>query len=244
MPEKFGYSLKVPTLRGVTAEVKKAFDKKVESLIAAELKYYAQAALTRSEFNTRMREDRDSTLQGKLVRDVPDLYREYCRENFTDLTGKFASSVYKDRYASVVVTFSGLNAPCVGVGGMWTGYQTDRSVTIDTKTGIFKSLTDFTSNTGGEVTAAVDAWYAKQGDQFFAEDHHPTVAKKPRVCDRPGNVHTESQPYTSRPCYTQSVKAGGPVAWLVLDNGITLTFLAGNGPSYATLKWTKIPQLL
>jgi hypothetical protein len=123
---------------------------------------------------------------------------------------------------------------------MWTGYQTDRSVTIDTKTGAFKSLTDFTSNTKGKVTAAIKSWYAKESHEFLTK--RPTITKNLRVCDRPGNVITVSPAQKS--CYLQPLKKTGPVAWLVQDKGVRLAFPAGEGLRYATLKWTQVPELL
>jgi hypothetical protein len=75
--------------------------------------------LTRDEYETTRLE------QGGA--DVPDdEWQKWCQQNFADLAGSFASSVYRERYASVVITFSGLNVPCVGLGGLWVGYQTDR----------------------------------------------------------------------------------------------------------------------
>jgi hypothetical protein len=139
-----------------------------------------------------------------------------------------------------VITFSGLNVPCVGLGGLWVGYQTDRSLTIDTKTGTFKSLRDFTANTEGKVAVAVKTWYSKESHEFFTK--RPTVAKSLGVCDRPGNVHTESP--TQKSCYPQPSKRSGLVAWLVQDKGLKLTFIANSGTRYATLEWTRIPQLL
>jgi hypothetical protein len=233
VPKTFKYNLKVPTLQGVTAKVKKAFDKQIDTVIAAELAYYAKAALTQGEFNASAKSPEAATLS-------TDKWLDWCHENFKDLAGKFASSVYQGRYASVVITFSGLNAPCVGLGGLWVGYQTDRSVTIDTKTGALKSVTDFTSNTGGKVTAAVKSWYGKQSHESWAK--RPTVTKRLKICDRPGNVITVSP--TQKACYTQPSAKSGPVAWLVQDKGLALTFPAGEGPRTATLKWSLIPELL
>jgi hypothetical protein len=233
MPEAFAYSLKVPTLRGVTAKVKKAFDRRIDSLIAAELAFYGEGALTQDEFAaTKKAEGGESMSSEKWI--------SWCHENFWDLKGEFASAMYKGRYASVVVTFSGQNAPCIGLGGQWTGYQTDRSATIDTKTGAFKSLTDFTSNGSGKVTAAVKAWYAKQSHEALAK--RPTVTKKLKLCDRPGNLNTDS-PKQQR-CQDRPSEANKPVAWLVRDSGLRLTVWAADGPRYATLKWAKIPQRL
>jgi hypothetical protein len=240
VPKSFTYSLKIPSLDGVATKVKKAFDRKVNALIASELTFYARGALTEAQYNSHFSQDGSSTLGGKFVRDVPDEYLAWCHEGFRALTGSFDSSVYKERYASVVIKFSGFNAPCLSTGGLWVGYQTHRSLTIDVKTGKFKSLTDFTSNGAGEVTAGVKAWYAKESHEFLSK--RPSVTKGMKVCDRPGNMITVST--AQKPCYsTPSVKSG-PVAWLVQDKGLRLTFPAGEGPRNATVKWTRIPQLL
>jgi hypothetical protein len=232
VPKTFKYTVKVPTLQGADAKAKKAFDKKIDSLVAAELTYYAKAALT---------EDQAIAIKTQWGSDMSAAkWLEFCHENFKDLTGKFTSSVYRGQYASVVVTFSGIDAPCVGLGGLWVEYRTDRSVTIDTKTGTFKSLTDFTSNTSGEVTAGVKAWYAKESHEFWAK--RPTVTKTLKVCDRPGNVITLSTAHKA--CYPQPSAKSGPVAWLVQDKGLRLSFPAGEGVRHATIAWTKIPQLL
>ncbi|MDR1427867.1 MAG: hypothetical protein LBJ08_08960 [Bifidobacteriaceae bacterium] len=159
VPGTFKYKLTVPTLRGAKAEVKRAFDKKMDALVAAELKSYAKGALTQDQFNTAKAHGAGA-LSG-------DDYLEFCEGSFEGLVGKFTSSVYKGRCASIVLTFLGQNAACSQLGGLWIGYQTDRSVTIDTKTGAFRSVTDFTSNADGKVTAAVRAWYAKQPHEFF-----------------------------------------------------------------------------
>ncbi|MDR1151801.1 MAG: hypothetical protein LBK72_04880, partial [Bifidobacteriaceae bacterium] len=151
VPAAFKYNLKVPTLQGVAGKVKKAFDKRVDALIAAELTFYAKTALTQSEFEANRKQEAPATPAHQWL--------DWCSTNFRDLTGKYTSSLYQGRYASAVITFSGVNAPCVPIGGLWVGYQTDRSVTMDTKTGALKSLTDFTSNTGGKVSAAVKVWY-------------------------------------------------------------------------------------
>jgi hypothetical protein len=240
MPEAFTYSLKIPTLKGVVARVKRAFAKEIDSLIAEELAFYTKGALSKDQLDTRMSQDADASIRGRAVRDVPEWYLEWCHEGFTDLTAEFTSSLYRGRYASVVITFSGYNAPCYGTGGLWEGYQSDRSITIDTRTGEFKSLSDFTSNAEGKVTAAVKAWYSKQSHELF--EKRPTMTKKPTVCDRPGNVITIS-PAQSH-CYSRPSERTGPVAWLVQDKGLRLTFPAGEGPRYATLKWSRIPQLL
>jgi hypothetical protein len=197
--------------------------------------------LTEAQYNSQLSKDWNSGIGGgKLVRDAPDEYMEFCQEGFRPLRGSFDSAVYKGRYASVVMTFSGQNAPCQSVGGLWVGYQTDRSVTIDTKTNKFKSLSDFTSNAEGDVTAGVKAWYAKQSHEFLSK--RPTVTKSLKVCDRPGNVITVST--AQKPCYATPAVKSGPVAWLVRDKGLRLTFPAGEGPRNAAVKWADIPRLL
>jgi hypothetical protein len=233
MPETFIYKLKVPTLRGVKAKVKKAFDKKIDSLISEELTYYGQGALTQDQFATTKKNNGGDSMS-------PEEWISLCHENFWDLSGKFASAMYKDRYASVVVTFSGQNAPCIGLGGLWSGYRTDRSVTIDTQTAAFKSVTDFTSNSSGKVTTAVNTWYANQSHEFMPK--RPKLGAKLSACDRPGNVNTDSP--TQKPCYAQASEKGLPLAWMVRDSGLRLTFWAGDGPRHATLKWASIPQRL
>jgi hypothetical protein len=101
-------------------------------------------------------------------------------------------------------------------------------------------VTDFTSNSGGKVTAAVKAWYAKQSHEFLSK--RPAVAKKLKVCDRPGGTYTDSP--TQKSCYTQPSMKSGPVAWLVQDKGLRLSFPAGEGLRHATLKWSQIPERL
>jgi hypothetical protein len=231
VPAAFKYNLKVPTLQGVSVRVKKAFDKRVDALVAAELAFYAKAALTQDEFDANRSQEAPTT--------PVDQWLGWCQKNFRDLSGRFTSSLYQGRYASVVVTFSGVNAPCVALGGLWVGYQTDRSVTIDTKTGAFKSLRDFTSNTGDKVSAAVEAWYAKESHAFLTK--RPAVGKALKVCDRPGNVITVSP--GQAPCFPQPSTGSGLVSWMVQDKGLRLTFPAGEGPRYVTVKWSKIPVL-
>ncbi|MDR0432900.1 MAG: hypothetical protein LBH48_06300 [Bifidobacteriaceae bacterium] len=234
VPNSFQYNVTVPTLRGATAKAQRVFNRRIDALVDAELEFYAKGALTQDQFTTT------KAKQAGGPETPVDEWLVWCHENFWDLTGKFTSAVYKERYASVVLTFSGLNAPCVGLGGMWPEYRSDRSVTIDTKTGRLKSLADFTSNAGGKVTDAVKAWYAGQSHEFLTRS--PVVAKNLRVCDRPGNVVTVSP--TQAPCYRQAYKNSGPVAWLVRDKGLRLTFPAGEGPRHATLKWSRIPKRL
>jgi hypothetical protein len=118
------------------------------------------------------------------------------------------------------------------------GYQTDRSVTIDTKTGKFMKLKDFTSNTGGKVTAAVKTWYAKESHDNLSKA--PAVAKNMKVCDRPGNVIT----LDNTQCFTDPYMKSGLVAWQARGDGLRLTFPAGEGPRYALLPWSAIPQKL
>jgi hypothetical protein len=236
-PESVKYNLKVPTLGGVTATVKKAFDTKIDSIIAAEVDYYSAVAFTKSEYDaTKKAEGGEGQSAAKWL--------AYCTETFHDLSGKFTASVYKKRYVSVIITFDGRNAACTGLGGLWSGppYQSDRSVTIDTKTGTFKSLSDFTSNSAGKVTAAVKTWYAGQSHEYLTK--RPGVGKGLKVCDRPGNVNTTAPAQYQDTCYrTPSLKTG-TVAWLVQKKGIRLTFPAGEGLRYATLPWSQIPQRL
>jgi hypothetical protein len=232
IPEAFAYNLKVPTLQGVSAKSKRAFDRRIDSLIAAELAFYAKAALTQEEFNASVESPEAAGMS-------TDKWVEWCHVNFKDLTGTFSSSVYRGRYASVVLTFSGLNAPCVGLGGLWVAYQTDRSVTIDAKTANLKSLADFTSNANGEVTAAVKTWYARESPKSLSK--RPKVTKDLKVCDRPGNVAT-ILPQES--CYIDPYVKSGLVAWLVQDKGIRLTFPAADGRRYTTIRWARLPRLL
>jgi hypothetical protein len=233
VPQVFNYNFKLPTLQGVPAKAKRAFDKRVDSLVAEELAFYATGALTQEQFNQDL-------AQNGGPNQTASSWRSWCQEGFKDLTGKFSSSVYKGRYASVVITFTGLNAPCVALGGMWNGYETERSVTIDTKTGKFKTLSDFTSNKGGEVTAAMKAWHSKHRSESL--ENPPKVTKNLKVCDRPANLITDSP--TQKSCYKQPSKKTGPVGWQVKDSGLQLNFPTGGGPGSATLKWSRIPQLL
>jgi hypothetical protein len=233
VPQVFNYNFRLPTLQGVPVKAKRAFDKRIDSLVADELAFYASAALTQQQFNESLAKEAGPNQSASE-------WLTWCHQNFKDLTGKFDSSVYKGRYASVVITFTGLNAPCIGLGGAWTGYQTERSVTIDTKTGKFKTLSDFTSNKGGEVTAAMKAWHSKHRSEFLVNP--PKVTNNLKVCDRPANLITDSP--TQKSCYREPHKKAGLVGWQVRDSGLKLSFPTGKGPGSATLKWTKIPQLL
>jgi hypothetical protein len=230
VPKTLEYELRVPTLKGATAKVRTAFERKVDQIIAAELKAYSKGALTRTEFN-RMKNTEGKTMSR-------DEYLDFCQVPFERLTGRYTSSLYRGRYVSVVITFLGQNAACGQLGGMWNGYQSDRSVTLDTKTGAFKTLSDFTSNTDGRVSAAVGAWYAKESHKSLA--NRPKVSRRLLVCDRPANVHTDSP--QQKACYADPYNKSGLVAWLLEDRGLRLTFPAANGPRYATIRWTQVAQ--
>jgi hypothetical protein len=233
IPKAFKYNLRIPTLRGVDPGVRRAFDERIDSLIAEELAYYSRGALTKARYTSvKSQEAGGSTMSdGKWM--------EWCHENFWDLGGTFTSAIYRGRYVSVVLTFSGLNAPCASLGGMWVAYQTDRAVTVDTKTGEFKSLADFTSNATGEVTAAVRAWHSSQADETLPK--RPGLGKNLKVCDRPGNMATV---FPQKSCYPVPTEKTGLVAWSVQASGIKLVFPSGSGPRSAVIGWARIPRLL
>jgi hypothetical protein len=256
MPKSYRYSLKVPTLTGVTARVKKAFDARIDAVVTSELRYYAKGAWTETRVGASLAEIRSQAIETgtpeqELLSEAD--YFAFCRGNFTSLKAKYTSAIYKGRYASVALTFSGQNAACVQLGGMWTGYQSDRSVTIDTQTGALMDLLDFTSNKDGKVNAALKEWYAKTchndancpksnlGDVFPL----PQVSKGLDVCDRPGNFNTDA--LSQEACFRgrdQYYPEVGALAWQVRDSGLRLTFRAGNGPRYVLLPWKQIPNLI
>jgi hypothetical protein len=229
LPESYAYSLKVPTLTGVSSKTRKAFDKKIDALVSSELDYYARGALSKAEFDSLAQEAGGS------------LSVDSCMDTFKSLTGRFSASVYSARYVSVVITFEGLNAPCGQLGGMWVGYQTSRSLTIDARTGRSMKITDFTSNTTGQVSAALRSWYAEVGQENWKGG--PRVGKKLKVCDRPGNVITVSG-RGQRACFPDPYTKSGLVAWRVDGKGLRLMFPAGDGPRNVLIPWAKVPRLL
>jgi hypothetical protein len=251
MPASYKYSLKVPTLKGVSAKVAKAFDKRIDALVAAELRYYAKGAWYETRFRASLATWQEQVAEGDHVMSEAE-YAAFCRGNFKPLKGKYTAAVYEGRYASVVLTFTGQNASCVQLGGMWGGYYTERSVTIDTRTGKLMELMDFTSNRDGKVNAALKDWYAKTchndakcpksalGDVFPL----PQAPKGLDVCDRSGNVGTDAtgqEPcFVSRDLYHQVT---WPVAWQVRDAGVRLTFRAGDGLRHVVLPWKQLPRL-
>jgi hypothetical protein len=233
----------VPTLKGVSATDSKAFYKRINALIRSELSYYAKGAARKAtvDFLTdewSATETRDSVIA-------------FCKGNFKNLKGKFTSSMYKGRYASVVLTFTGQNAACVQLGGLWCGYQTDRSVTIDTQTGALKSITDFTSNFNNQVSSAVKTWYDSVPHGYLRESLNvsdtvvfdaPKINKGLEVCDRPGNVITDAP--RQEACFqTRLSRTTGLLAWRVSDKGLHMTFNAGDGLRYAQIPWSAIPRL-
>jgi hypothetical protein len=251
MPASYRYSLKVPKLNGVSATVAKAFDKRINALIASELSYYAKGAWYETYFRATLATWQEGATQaGDTPISEPD-FVAFCRGNFTSLKGKYTSAIYEGRYASVVLAFSGQNAACLQLGGMWGGYFTERSVTIDLRTGKLMELMDFTSNRDGQVNAALKDWYAKtchnsaNCPKSFLGDVFP-LPKAPiglDVCDRPGNLHSDAREqegcFVSRDSYYPET---GIIAWQVRDSGLRLTFLAGNGPRYVLLPWKEIPR--
>ncbi|MDR1293892.1 MAG: hypothetical protein LBK59_02865 [Bifidobacteriaceae bacterium] len=272
MPESHGYHLEMPALKGVSAKVKKAFTKRINALVASELKNYARGALWDYEFQKSYY---DYQYQPPGVPADPQKmteqqYYTYCQTGFKDLKGWFTGAVYQGRYASVVLTFSGINAPCEGLGGMWVEYRTNRSVTIDTQTGKLMDLADFTSNSAGKVNAALKKWYQaeRRGDDFCPKgsdakppsrshledpwkvcDHAgnvvfplPKVTKKLSVCDRPGNVMTINFLQQRRCYFDIDTLKTGLVAWQVRNAGLRLTFPGGDAPRYILLPWSQIPR--
>ncbi|MDR1426627.1 MAG: hypothetical protein LBJ08_02570 [Bifidobacteriaceae bacterium] len=244
VPESFAYSFKVPTLKGTTAKVKKAFDKKIDSLIAPELKSYSKGAATRKMYKAFLAELPAYGSEQGVTRTAAE-YKKMCAKNFKPLKQWTNSAVYRQRYVSVVITFSGTNAACImGLGGMWDEYRTTRSVTMDTVTGEFMDITDFTSNAGGKVTAAVDSWFTtlpKKDLEYFWKNP-PVLPKVLKNCDRAGNVYSISLP-TKGLCYPAAYSKSGLVAWQVRDKGLRLTFPSGAGVRQAMIPWSKIPRL-
>jgi hypothetical protein len=253
MPKSYRYSLKVPTLAGATAAVKKAFDRRIDALVASELRYYAKGAWTETAYRATLTtwQDQAAAAGDAVMSDTE--FTAFCQGNFKSLKGKYTSAIYQGRYASVVLKFTGQNAACVQLGGMWSGYQTERSVTIDTRTGTLMELMDFTSNRDGKVNAALKDWYAKncdnsancpknssRGDRFWV----PEAPKGLDVCDRTGNVGTDAN--RQEPCFVSrdaQHPAKGVLAWQVRDSGLRLTVPAGDGPRYVLLPWSQIPRL-
>ncbi|MDR0432276.1 MAG: hypothetical protein LBH48_03065 [Bifidobacteriaceae bacterium] len=211
------------------SKIRMAFDKKIDALVSAELQYYAEGALSKAAFDSLVQEAGGS------------LSHESCMATFKKLTGRFSAAIYSERYVSVVITFEGLNAPCAQLGGMWVGYQTSRSVTIDGRNGKSMKITDFSSNASGEVSAALRTWYGKVDHENWKGG--PRVGKTLKVCDRPGNVITISG-RGQRACFPDPYVKSGLVAWRVDEKGVRLTFPAGDGPRTALLSWAKVPRLL
>ncbi|MDR1426625.1 MAG: hypothetical protein LBJ08_02560 [Bifidobacteriaceae bacterium] len=238
MPSSFKYSLRLPTLAGTSAKVKAAFDARIDALVKAELTYYSKSAWTVQDLEAYVKEQ--FTMWG-FSRDEA---MSMCGQ-FQNLKGKLSAAVYEDRYASVVLTFSGQNWVCGGLGGLWVAYQTDRSVTIDAKTGKFAKLTDFTSNKGGKVSASVKTWYKGTVPEKISPYYFrlPTVTERMTVCDRPGNVITVDH----KECIGEGPPNGHKkpvlVAWQVRPEGLRLTFPGGARTEHALLDWDTIPRL-
>jgi hypothetical protein len=243
LPESFAYRMRVPTLKGVADKVSKAFDKRIQALIRSELSYYAKGAAIKANVDFLADEWSATSTRDDVV--------AFCQSNFKNLKGKFTSSVYKGRYVSAILTFSGQNAACAQLGGLWGGYHTNRSVTIDTRTGALMKITDFTSNLDGKVSSAVKAWYDSVPHGYLRESmnvddtvvfHAPTVTPTLDVCDRPGNVLTDS-PKQEGCFYTRLTRNVGLLSWRVSDKGLHMTFNGGDGLRHALLPWSAIPRL-
>jgi hypothetical protein len=222
--------VKVPTLEGVNSKIRASFDKRIDRIVASELAYYGEGAIPRQRFEALVAE-----AGGEVS---AEQYAEQCGRTFRRLTGNFSRAIYHARYVSVVVTFSGTNAACGQLGGLWVGYRSDRSVTIDTKTGKFLRLTDFTSNTSGQVSAALKDWFATESREFWKGG--PRVGSALKVCDRPGNARTVA--IDQRACFTEPYSKSGVVAWQVRDRGLRLTFPAGDGPRHVLVPWPRVPE--
>ncbi|MDR1237135.1 MAG: hypothetical protein LBK28_02725 [Propionibacteriaceae bacterium] len=93
VPKAFAYNTKVPTLQGASVKSKSALDRTIDSLIGAELAFYAKAALAQDAFNTSLKSPEAAITS-------IDMWFEWCHTNLKDLTGTFSPSVYRGRYAS------------------------------------------------------------------------------------------------------------------------------------------------
>jgi hypothetical protein len=234
-PKSFRYKLKTPTLRGVKPEVKQAFDKRINTLINAELRAYRKGAANSTEFWEEKNSFPDMST---------DKFKKWCaRSSFTTLRGSVQASIYRGRYASAVLTFHGANAPCIGLGGLWVEWRTMRSVTIDTITGQFMTLSDFTSNRNNQVNQALDRWYKTVSHEFLKQ---PKLASDLTVCERPGNVMTIEAPL---PCGVTNPTGASPksksalVAWQVRDDGVRLTLTAEDWIRQPVISWQDIARL-
>jgi hypothetical protein len=231
-PKRFEYSLTLPRLEGVSARVAAIWDRRVAALVRRELRYYAKGALNKRQIEAIAAARLRST-RAEILAD--------CDMPFEPLTAAFTGAVYKGRYVSIVLKFTGLNAACGGVGGTWVNYQTLRSLTLDTEDGKFLGLPDVTSNANGAVSTAVRHWYVPIRGGFMPGDP-PQVTKRLEVCDRPGNLHTVVE--WQRAC---DDRRDGPanvaLAWRVSDEGVHLTFSGTTGPVTALLTWGEVPEL-
>jgi hypothetical protein len=236
VPKSFRYNLKTPTLTGVKPQVAQVFDQRVKTLIKQELHNYAKGAATKKRFYVNKK------WYGMPSWSDARFYK-WCNSGmFEPLQGSFDAALYQGRYVSVVLTFTGTNAACMALGGLWVEYRTTRSVTIDTVTGQLMSLTDFTNNRDNRVNVALRRWYKTVSHEFLKV---PIVDPKMTVCERPGNVMT----ITGRlPCgITQNVirvfSEPVIVAWQVQNDGLHITLTADDAPRYVTLSWKDITRL-
>ncbi|MDR0504261.1 MAG: hypothetical protein LBG70_00410 [Bifidobacteriaceae bacterium] len=232
LPKSYKYDFRLPKLGGVPQQVKQKFDRKIKALVAAELRGYDYGAVSKAVF------DKEFALVSDQM-SAADFAKTCVKDTFKPLKGKYVASVYKGRYVSVVLTFTGLNGACTGLGGLWVEHRTSRSVTFDVVTGQFMKLSDFTSNAHKQVSEAVSRWYNTKSHENWVT---PKVGADLKVCDRRGNLMSIVSKLKS--CWQGRTKVKSILlAWRVSNQGIHLTFPAGDGPRYAMIAWEQIPRL-
>jgi hypothetical protein len=238
VPKSFRYNLKTPTLTGVKPQVAHVFDQRVKTLIKQELRNYAKGALTKRGFKKARKWDGDPSWSDAR-------FYKWCNSSgsFEPLKGSFDAALYQGRYVSVVLTFTGTNAACMALGGLWVEYRTTRSVTIDTVTGQLMSLTDFTNNRDNRVNVALQSWYKTVSHEFMKK--RPSFKADLPVCERSGNVRTVTGRKSCGFVRVGSRVTQEPalVAWQVQDDGLHLTLTAEDAPRYVTLPWNSITRL-
>jgi hypothetical protein len=228
MPREYSYRFEVPELSGATEDVEAAFRKKVRGVIAQELAKYNEGAITKSDVRALakgFRQDFDSFVKTSCV-------------NFTEFQSSFRGAVYRDRYASVVLTFTGINAVCSQLSD-WAEYVSTRSITIDTQTGRFMSLSDFTSNEKRQVSKVLDGW---KGNIQWGQPRKAVIGKRLAVCNYAGNANTMAPVVGG--CNSGNLHKEIPVSWRVTDKGLTLGYQGYASVKHVTIPWGKIPQLL